>query len=134
MSAQALAGVLFIGACLFVAVVAGVAFLIWYMTAERCPACGGRDCWFVMREKTVGVRRIKKVHTFRSGYSGAAYGPSYTDRQGHYHSGYVPVYGTSWHRQQVDALRYDIDEHYQCSNCSHQEVQRVQRDSLEFEV
>jgi DNA-directed RNA polymerase subunit RPC12/RpoP len=133
MSAQALAGVLLIGAGLFVAVVVGLAVLVWNMTGVRCPACNGRGCWSLVREETVGVRRIKKVVTFSGGYSGAAYGPSYTDREGHYHSGYAPVYGTSWHQQQVDALRYDIDEYYQCANCSHEEVQRVQRDSLEFE-
>ena len=51
-------------------------------------------CWLKVREETVGVRRVKKVVTFSGGYSGAAYVPSYTDRQGHYHSGYVPVSGT----------------------------------------
>ncbi len=73
-------------------------------------------------------------HTFRGGYSGGGYGDSYTDSRGHYHSGYVRVSGTSWHQQQVDALRYDIDQHYECSTCSHKEVYRVQRDTLEFEV
>jgi hypothetical protein len=119
---------------LLVGGVAGLAYLIWYMTAEVCPRCNGRNCWFKVREKTVGVKRIKKVHTFRSGYSGAAHGPSYTDREGHYHSGYVPVSGTSWHQQQVDALRYEIDVYYQCSRCSFEEVRHIYRDSLEFEV
>jgi DNA-directed RNA polymerase subunit RPC12/RpoP len=134
MSAQALVGVLFLGGGLLVAVAVGFGILIWNVTGVYCPACNGRGCWSLVREKTVGVRRIKKLHTFRSGYSGGGYGDSYTDSQGHYHSGYVRVSGTSWHQQQVDALRYDIDQHYECSACSHKEVYRVQRDSLEFEV
>jgi DNA-directed RNA polymerase subunit RPC12/RpoP len=121
-------------ATVFVAGVVGLIHLISSMTAVRCPRCNGRDCWFKVREKMVGVRRIKKVHTFRSGYSGGGYGGSYYDCEGHYHSGYVSVSGTSWHQQQVDALRYDIDVYYRCSSCNHEEVQRVQRDSLEFEV
>jgi hypothetical protein len=134
MRAEVVVVVGLIGAGLFVAVAVGFAILIWNVTGVRCPACKGRGCWVQVREKTVGVKRIKKVHTFRSGYSGAAYGPSYTDRQGHSHSGIVPVSGVGWHQQQVDALRYDIDVYYRCANCNHEEVQRVQRDSLEFEV
>jgi hypothetical protein len=135
MATEAVAGLLIMALGVGVALL--VVFLVWVWNVTggvRCPACDGRDCWLKVREETVGVRRIKKVHTFRGGYSGSGYGDSYYDSQGHYHSGHVSVSGSSWHQQQVDALRYEIDVYYQCSRCSFEEVQRAYRDSLDFEV
>lgn len=134
MSAQALVGVLFLGGGVFVAVTEGFCILICNVIGVYCPACGGRGCWSLVREKTVRVRGSRRSTPSAAATPAGATATRTPTARGNHYSGYVRVSGTSWHEQQVDALRYDIDQHYECSACSHKEVYRVQRDSLEFEV